>query len=264
VSTPSFSVGRYFLLAFAWSWAFWTPGVLALRDVLPGPQEPYLSAGALGILGPALAASYGAFRENGKPGLRALWHKLVEFRGHIGLYLVGLVGPALCLSLILGLLRLAGRDAPIHHFPGAPGLVVGLVVATLEEIGWRGFAFPRLAEKFGALGASLLLGVAWYLWHLPMFELSGVPQELALVFVLYFVGGSLFMTALYKKSGGSLPLMVLVHWGAHLNNSHRALPSDSLPLVVHAVVFAAFGLLSFRLVFGDFRAQSLARLAEKR
>jgi hypothetical protein len=79
-----------------------------------------------------------------------------------------------------------------------------------------------------------------------MFVGQGVPLSLMLVMLLFFVGASLFMTWSYNGSGGSLSLAVFVHFGAHLNNSHRALPAETLPLVVHAVIYAALGLFVMR------------------
>jgi membrane protease YdiL (CAAX protease family) len=145
---------------------------------------------------------------------------------------VALVLPAVLLSAVLWLLRAAGREGPIAYTPDAPRLVLALVIAVAEEVGWRGFALPRLQRRFGAFAASGLLGVLWALWHLPMFAAQGIPLELLLVF-----------TWAYERSGQSLFFAVFAHVGVHLNNSHLALPGDQIPLVVHAVIYAALGLL---------------------
>jgi hypothetical protein len=84
-----------------------------------------------------------------------------------------------------------------------------------------------------------------------MFAGQGVPPNLFLVMLLYFVGASLFMTWISEGTGGSLLLMVLAHVGAHLNNSHRALPAEVLPLVAHAIVYAGLGWLVMRKLGSD-------------
>ena len=62
------------------------------------------------------------------------------------------------------------------------------------------------------------------------------------VMVLFFVGGSLYFTWLFERTGRSLFIASLAHLGAHLNNSHAALPADHVPLLVHTLVLAALGL----------------------
>ena len=78
-----------------------------------------------------------------------------------------------------------------------------------------------------------------------MFLGQGIPLRLLLVMLLCFVGGSLMFTWIYNGSG-SLLLVVLAHVGAHLNNSHAALPENVLPLVVHAIVYASIGYFVLR------------------
>jgi membrane protease YdiL (CAAX protease family) len=241
----------FFLLAFAVTWGLQVPGVLAQRGLLPGEPAVYLPLAGLGLFGPLVAAVVLTRREGGAAALRGLGARLLRYRVSLKWYLAALVLPGALLSLALWLLSLAGRHGPIAYLPSAGGVVFAVVVSVVEEVGWRGYALPRLTERFGAVGASAIIGVAWYLWHLPMFAAQGVPPNLFLVMLLYFVGASLFMTWLYERSGGSLLLMVVAHVGAHLNNSHRALPAEALPLVVHAVVYAALGWLVLRKVGSD-------------
>lgn len=247
----------FFLLAFAVTWALQLPGVLAQRGVLPGDPAAYLPLAGLGLFGPLVAAVVLTRREGGAAAVRALFARLLRYRVSLKWYLAALVLPGALLALVLWLLNLAGRHGPVAYVPTMGGLVFAAVVSGVEEVGWRGYALPRLTERFGGVGASALLGVAWYLWHLPMFAGQGVPPNLFLVLLLYFVGASLFMTWLFERTGGSLLIMVLAHLGAHLNNSHRALPAEALPLVVHAVVYAALGWLVMRDVDSERGARPL-------
>ena len=235
----------FFLLTFGITWGLQLPGVFAQRGALPGDPQWYLPLAGLGLLGPMLAATFLAYGEAGKPGVKVLLEPLTRWRVHPRCYAVALL-PALVLAELLYLLNQAGRHGPIAYVPSAGGLLFGLVVSVLEEIGWRGYALPRLERRWGGFAASGLLGVVWYVWHLPMFAAVGVPLSLALVMLLYFTGASLLLTWLVKESGGSLFVAVLGHFAAHLNNSHRALPGEALPLVVHAIVYAALGLLVMR------------------
>ena len=89
----------------------------------------------------------------------------------------------------------------------------------MEELGWRGFALPLLQQRFSALGASVLLGIIWGLWHLPAFYISATPQSAFSlpIFLLGTVAYAIIMTALYNGSGGSIPLAFLFHW--QINNA---------------------------------------------
>jgi membrane protease YdiL (CAAX protease family) len=119
----------------------------------------------------------------------------------------------------------------------APHVAALLLIPFLEEIGWRGFALPRLIAKYGALPASMVLGVIWSLWHTPMFVLQGFTLEMFLLALPFFIAGSIVFSWLYLRAGGSLPVAILAHAGAHLNNSHTALPADMLPFVVHTIAY---------------------------
>jgi uncharacterized protein len=236
------SVAPYFALTFAVTWGLQLPAVFAQRGFLPGNPNAYLPLAGLGVLGPMVAAVYLSFREGGKAQVRALFAPLLRWRVGLGWYALALFVPAALLTGILSLLNLAGRQGPVAYLPGAGALLAGLVISTAEEVGWRGYALPRMQERWGAFTASTLLGALWYLWHIPMFLGAGVPLDLGLVMLLFFVGGSLLFTWIYNGTGGSLLLAVAAHFGAHLNNSHRPLPGDVLPLLVHTIVYAALGL----------------------
>ena len=256
MSSNGTGVARFFLLTFAFTWALQLPGVLAQRGFLPGNLGIYLPFVALGTLGPLLSATLLSFREGGAPSVKRLYAPLLRFRVHVGWYLAALVLPGALLSGILWLLNAAGRHGPIGYFPAANALILGVVLSLVEEVGWRGYALPRLQARWGSFAASAIIGVLWYLWHIPMFLGQGVPLNLVLVMLLYFTGASLFLTWIYNGTNGSLLLAVCAHLGAHLNNSHRALPAEVLPLVAHAIVYGALGLFAMR---GFLRASRRAK-----
>ncbi len=230
-------------LTFAITWSLQLPGVLARQGLLAGPAEGYLALAVLGVLGPMVAATILASREG---ALRPLYSGLARWRVPVGWYAAGLLLPGVMLTVVLWLLRIAGHPGDIAFLPGAGALVAALVIAVGEEVGWRGYALPRLQDRVGPFIASVIIGAVWTVWHVPMFLGLGIPLNLLPVMLLYFVGGSLMFTWLYNGSGGSLLIVVAAHVGAHLNNSHAALPEDVLPLVVHAIVYAAIGYWALR------------------
>jgi len=82
-----------------------------------------------------------------------------------------------------------------------------------EELGWRGFALPRLQARHSALAASLIVGAAWGIYHFPLFLLGSPTRPLAL-FLPFAIGSvimSIFYTWMYNGTGGSLLIVVLLH-----------------------------------------------------
>jgi uncharacterized protein len=239
------SVTRFFVGAFVATWALQLPAVLV--KLAGGPAEGYLPLAMLGVLCPAAIATWMSYLAGGWPAVRRLYAPLLHWRVHCQWYFIAVALRGLLLTAALLLLRPAGWDGPVTFFPPVERVIAAVVISLGEEIGWRGYALPRLQQRYGAIGASGILGALWTLWHIPMFVGLGVPLSLLPLMLVYFVGGSLVMTWIYNRTGGSLLLMVLAHVGAHLNNSHAALPEHVLPLVVQAILSVWIGYLALAL-----------------
>lgn len=204
-------VYTFFGLTFAISWALWLP-MLALQRYRLTPL-----LGLAGTFGPLAAAAICTWRRHGH--LRPLLHPLLRWRIDWVWYLLVLLLPVAAVVAVAGVARAlgAGGDAdPLgwQAFPSA--LLLSVVVGGgQEEPGWRGFAQPGLQPQHGALRASLLVGVAWALWHLPLFAIPGATQtELGLsfwVYLLYVPALSVLFAWLYNATGGSVLLCVLFH-----------------------------------------------------
>jgi membrane protease YdiL (CAAX protease family) len=114
-------------------------------------------------------------------------------------------------------------DTPIVLIP--LGIAVSTWVQAGEEVGWRGYALPRLAAYLGLGGASLVLGVVWAAWHAPLFVLpdSGSTGQSFLVYLLQVVAMSVVLAFVYWKTNGSLLLGMLMH--ASMNNTTGIVPA---------------------------------------
>jgi membrane protease YdiL (CAAX protease family) len=197
----------YFVLVYVLAWAFWVPLTLIhphsnVLDAL-GDSMPSL----LGILLTALFS--------GKSGLSELFGRLGRVRVPLRWYAaVLLLLPVLWLIAVgiptlLGLATITTPGAGFIVFTGGAGIA--------EELGWRGFALPRLQARRSAWTASLLLGVLWGLWHLPWRIALGLPLTTTgfLQFIFFYplmlTAWSVLMTWVYNNTKGSLFLMVLFH-----------------------------------------------------
>jgi membrane protease YdiL (CAAX protease family) len=105
-------------------------------------------------------------------------------------------------------------------------VVVSTPVQAGEEIGWRGYALPRMAARLGYGPASIVLGVIWSAWHLPFFLMTAGADKYQQSFPLYLAATtalSVAMAFLYVRSGGSVLLTMLMH--AAVNNTKDIVPT---------------------------------------
>jgi uncharacterized protein len=207
----------YFALTFAFTWAILGLAVLAAQGMitLPLPAAVLIT---IATLGPAVAAVLVVGAEGGRNGVRALLAQAGRWRVKPIWYAVALLGPALVMLAAFLLWRVLGGPSlsppPLNAWISVPILVVVLLIPALfEEIGWRGLALPRLQSRYGTLGASLIIGAAWAVWHLPIWfipeaEFSSLPFP---IFAAFTVAISVLFTWLYNGSGGSVLLPALAH-----------------------------------------------------
>jgi uncharacterized protein len=236
---------KYFMLAFAFTWALWVPAVLEARGLISPLLVP---ATFFGASGPLLAAVVVTIQESGRAGLRSLLSRVAHWRVAPVWYGIAILGPLLItLGAIALHVLLGGQPFSLGLLIGAlptPLIVVVymmLTVALGEEVGWRGYALPALQARYSALLASLLLGVLWTLWHLPVFFnpdtfYSNLPFVL---FLAYLVPFAILMTWLFNSTGGSVLMAMFFH--AVLNSSGepwKTIPEYSVKLLATAEAFA--------------------------
>jgi membrane protease YdiL (CAAX protease family) len=175
----------------------------------------------LGAFAPGVAAIIVLGLGSGEPGVRALLGKLARWRVGFGWYLVALGLPLAEDALAAGLAYLRGsfsaaRLPPV--LPIVPAMWVLFLFAAGEELGWRGFALPRLIGSHSAIGASLMVGTLHAVWHWPVIllphqYLSGVPLLPWSVFVL---AEAILFTWISTNTGGSVLMCALYHGCSNL------------------------------------------------
>ena len=175
-STDSFikrhSITTYYALVLAISWG----GLL----IVAGPggitaeqtETPFILVYLVTVAGPCVAGILLTALIDGREGLREFRSRLLSWRVGVRWYAVALlIAP---LSVIATLLVLS-LTSPVF-LPGfittsdkasllVTGLVAGLVTGFLEELGWTGFAVPRLTSRYGVLTTGVFVGILWGAWH---------------------------------------------------------------------------------------------------
>jgi uncharacterized protein len=198
---------QFMVAAFLVSWGVGGVGVL-----LAGP----IGLG-LGALCPGLVALWLTRRHQGS--VRPLWRHVVRWRIGWRWYAVALGLPPL-IVIVAGMgVRLAGGPwaTPPDALPIA-AVPVFLLAALVffggpEELGWRGYALPRLQSRGNALAASLILGLVWALWHAPLWFMPGLFfQDLSYpAYAVQIMAMTVVYTWLFNSTGGSILLAVVLH-----------------------------------------------------
>lgn len=184
----------------------WLPVIPFALGVFPSPMLPF---------GPFLAAIITAAVVGGREGLRSYFRRLIRWRVGIGWYAVALLAPVAGWALVAYLNVLLGASAPeLDQLAGWSSIatttlffLVYPLTGTWEEPGWRGYALPLLLRRHSALLGSVVLGVLWVLWHLPLFIAGHVPwADGAFLFAITFV-----FTLIYLHTAGSVLVAFLLH-----------------------------------------------------
>ena len=226
---------RFFALTYTLSWIFFgAAGYVLSRTHLPGSGASAVG-GLLFLLGtvmPAAVAIALTALVQGRKGTLALLRGIARWRVGARWYLFAL-GYMAAVKLAAALLnRLALGAWP--HFGQTPWylMVIAIIFSTPvqagEEIGWRGYALPRLTNRLGLAQASIVLGVIWACWHLPFFFIPGSDNfgQSFLLYLMAVTAISIAMAWVYWRTKGSLLITMLMH--AAINNT-AGIVTSSLP-----------------------------------
>jgi membrane protease YdiL (CAAX protease family) len=208
---------KFFVLTYALSWTLWS--LVALVPVgTPARTALFLP----GTFAPAVVALWLA------PNREELIDRLFKWNVPARFYLFALSYIAGAKLLAAIVYRLVSGVWPALE-PGSWLLFAGAILVSTpfqagEEIGWRGFALPRLTQRFGLGAASALLGVIWAAWHLPLFFIQATTTTGGSFpfYLITVVAISVAMGWLYDRTHGSLLLVMLLHSTA--NNTPHFVP----------------------------------------
>jgi len=267
---------NFFLLTFAYSWVIWIPSVLdGIGIKLPFSVTGYSTVVVIiGAFAPLMAAITLVIREQGWKGIKAFFGEALDF--HIKpIYLILALALPVLIHLIAHYLALAvGLDVAKTLFPSEisvapivlaiPYFILMLVIGGgQEEFGWRGYAQEPLQEKIGVIPASLVIGVIWGIWHLPLWFMTGDLHSAYsfLAFVIMTTSISVMYAWLYNSSGKKLIVVMFFH--AMSNTAAPLLPflhgiegKPESAYWIYAAVNVIFGIIfAFVLIKGSKPAQ---------
>lgn len=228
----------FFVTVFAWSWLFWIPAAALGMGTTTAVGAAFW---ALGGLGPMLGGIVWTSVTRDKQGRREYWLRIID-PTRIGArwYLIIFLLVPVLMSITAGLDLLSGGSTAPFASRFAPYLAqpVSLLPFALgtfflgpfpEELGWRGYVLDRLQARWNALASSLILGIFWALWHVPLFLIKGTFQYQQGAWTAWFW---LFLI-------GIVPLAVIFTW--IFNNTRR---STLATILFHFVVVFTYTFLN--------------------
>jgi membrane protease YdiL (CAAX protease family) len=211
-------LGIYLVATFAITWSSWW----TLAHFIPPGGSPSASPGfmilyLLGGFGPTIGAIIAVASTRRAYGRGDYLARLLRWRVGAVWWLAAIAAPTLFAAGKEWIAVWAGGggvtpadlDAPAKALVIFPTMIVG---GGLEELGWRGVAQPEVERRISRLAATLVVGAAWALWHLPLFHIPGVSQSGGdfPLFALDVVSNAYLLAWLYARTQ-SILLCVVGH-----------------------------------------------------
>jgi membrane protease YdiL (CAAX protease family) len=268
----TFFILTYALMLLTWGvMAVFQMQAAAATDTGTPPSAFGMVLFLLGGFSPSIAGAIMAWRVQGRDGLRDLWRRFIQFRLGGVWYLAILGLPLLVRGLQAAAFALGGGTFVEPPFVAQPLSLIGLTIMMFlfgpfsEEFGWRGFALDRLLVRRNALMSSVILGVLWAFWHLPLFFIPGTSQQqignpvpMFTGFALEVVAMSVLLTWLYVNTARSIWGAILFHMALnYAQNLVLMVAGGSVGLAAHLT--GTVGLVALALIVAAVYGANLQR-----
>lgn len=253
----SSDVARFFGTVLILSLPFYALGIAG--NALP--FAPALPISALMAIVPMIAAVGLMFRQSGWAAAGTLFKSALALQRIPNAWwaLLSLCIMPAAFALTGGIIWLSGTAMPALHLLTLsailPAFALFFLGAVAEEIGWQGYAYPRLTLRYAPLQAALIIGVVWALWHLIPFALMGRGATWIMWHSLGMVLMRIIIVWLFVNTGQSILIAVLFHV---MSNSVWGMFSNFDAYYDPMLMFVVLGLIVGGTIWSQ-RAKILAR-----
>ena len=246
----------FFVLTFAVSWIFWSIAVFSSQSYA---SFPTLLLYTLGGFGPSIMGIILTYLTRSKDEVKDFWYRSRDFKRIPALWYLAIIILSLTPLLIAGGLSILFNGTGItldeDFLAGFLGSLVFLIIAVLaEEFGWRGYVLEPLQNKYNAFISSIIIGIFWAIWHLPLFFISDTYQQgLGLysidfwMFFLMMVPHSVMYTLIYNNTDRSILSAILFHFC--VNFFGQLFSFDVLVRIISNIIIIIFTILIL-LIYG--------------
>lgn len=229
------SLITFFILAYALAWAL----IVLAASVS-------IAFGFLALFGPAIAALIVAGMTEGRAGIKDLFRRTVLWRVRPLWYVVAIGLPFLLAVIAVGVYSVLTGTPISINLEQSLGLTLFLAIIVIgEEIGWRGYALPRLQHRYNSLIASLILGALWAAWHLPNALLPGLGYYVTAfpAFLFYVVGMTVLFTWLANGTRNSVLLAWIFHAAINVSGAYLLIGDSEKQWLMYGGVYAMTALM---------------------
>jgi membrane protease YdiL (CAAX protease family) len=211
----------FFILSLVIAWAIWIPQAAARLGMIDSAVPFNSPLMIISRWAPGLAAILVVWWREGRAGPGKLFHPLGIWRVGIQWYILAFLYRPSIWALSRGIEAILGLsyewESPVAEAGLDPAAMLPLLIVSAfptalgEEIGWWGYAFPTLWGRRGALVSSVIIGLIWGMWHVPLWVAYGETGLPLAVMALSTVPTAILFAWVFISTRGSLLLVWLLH-----------------------------------------------------
>ena len=209
------SITSFFVLTFIFTLPAYILVALTGLNIILSPEMVFAFI-PLAVIAPICAALVLTYRKSGGIGVKKLLKRSFDYKrvkNKKWFWPTILLMPLL-ISLVFGvssLLELELLPALMPLIAAPIALIMFFLAALFENIGWMGYAFEPMSNRWGLFKSTLLLGVIWGLWHVPMYIFAIPEPEMIVAQVIVLITLRFIIVWLYSNTGKSVFIAILFH-----------------------------------------------------